>query len=598
MDSIQKINKIRELMKVRDIDAYIIPSGDPHQSEYVAEHWKSRGWVSGFTGSAGTLVITMKYSGLWTDGRYYLQAENQLKGSTIKLFKQGEKNVPTYIEWLEEILDEGETVGFDGKIFPQENVNKINKMLSEKNIIINDNHDLVDMIWKDRPEIIFNKIINHGMEFVDRTVKEKIRLVRDKMKDINVDTYILGSLDDIAWLFNIRGSDIPNNPVTMSYGIITKDKALLFLNTKKLDDLSYENLISNGVHIYEYNDVVDVIKMIDKKDRIYLDANKMNRWIYNAIPKSCKISEGTNITTRLKAIKSPGELENLMNCQVRDGVAMTNFIYWLKNSIGKEEITEISAVNKLKKLRSKQENYIGTSFDTIAGYKEHAAMMHYQPNKESQYTLTNEGMFLVDSGGQYLDGTTDITRTISLGKISKKEKKDFTLVLKGHISLCKMKFLYGATGSNLDVIARYPLWQQGIDYKCGTGHGVGYFLNVHEGPQSFSQIPNKIKLEKNMIITIEPGIYRAGSHGVRIENIVVVMEDRKTEFGQFMKFNTISYCPIDLEAICVDMLSREELEWLNEYHQKVYDKISPYLEDNIKKWLKLNTQPIRFRDRV
>ena len=377
----------------------------------------------------------------------------------------------------------------------------------------------------------------------------------------------------------------------MGYSVITLDTNKLFINKENLEHEAGQTLIANKVEICNYEDAENQISKITLGSSVYMDINKINTKIYNRIPKDCKVIEGVNLTTNLKAIKNDIEIKNLTNCQIRDGVAMVNFIHWLKTSISKEHITEIDLAHKLLEFRKEQRDYVGLSFNPIIGYKDHAAMMHYEPRKDSQYSLAREGMVLVDSGGQYLDGTTDITRTIALGNLTDQEKKDFTLVLKGHISLIKAKFLYGATGANLDVLARIPLWQEAIDYKCGTGHGVGYFLNVHEGPQGFSQF-NTVKLEENMILTVEPGIYREGSHGVRTENTVLVCQNKITEFGKFMKFKVISYCPIDLDAIDVNILDEGERKWLNEYHQDVYEKISPYVSDDVELWLKENTKPI------
>lgn len=591
MEVKEKIHRLREQMKEKGIDAYIIPSFDAHQSEYVAEHWKSRAWISGFTGSAGTVVITMNEGGLWTDGRYFIQAEKQIKGSGLKLFKMGQPNVPTYIDWLKDLIPAGGCVGFDSKVFPQSKVKDLEKKFSKKGIKLNGKFDLIDIIWEDRPEIPVTPIIVHDVKYAGKSTMEKLELVRKEMKKQGADYYLLSSLDDIAWLFNIRGNDVHNNPVIISYAIICNEKAYLYVDRRKVTKEVIEVLESNGVEIKEYAKVKNQIAEI-RESQIFFDPNKTNNWLYNAIPSCCENIEGRNITTNLKAIKNEIEIENLRNCQIKDGVAMVKFLHWLDENVRKVDITEISADDKLKEFRREQEYFVGPSFDTIAGYKEHAAMMHYKATKENQYTLKEEGLFLIDSGGQYLDGTTDITRTIALGKISEEEQKDFTLVLKGHISLNMVKFLYGATGSNLDIIARQPLWEQGIDYKCGTGHGVGFFLNVHEGPQSLSQVPNKVKLEKGMILTNEPGIYKDGKHGIRIENTLLVAEDEKTEFGQFMKFDTISYCPIDLDAIDVSMLTEKEKKWLNDYHKEVYKVLSSYLNECEKKWLKRETREI------
>ncbi|GAA0181313.1 aminopeptidase P family protein [Clostridium sediminicola] len=587
-----RIKALREQMKEKGISAYIIPSFDAHQSEYVADHWKSRAWISGFTGSAGTVIVTMKESGLWTDGRYFIQAEQQLQGSGIKLFKLDHSKGTSYLKWLEDSLSEGSCVGFDSKIFPQSIINDLEKKLCKKEITLNGKYDLIDVIWKDRPEIPSTPIFIHKTKYAGKSTKEKLVIVREEMKKRGADYYLLGSLDDIAWLYNIRGNDVPNNPVVISYALISKKNAWFYVDNSKLTKEVIETLKNNGVEIKEYNQIEDQIAGLHEGSKIFFDPDKTNNWLYNAIPKGCGKIKESNITTDLKAIKNEKEIENFINCQIKDGVAMVKFLYWLKKNIGMEDITEISAEVKLEDFRREAEHFIEPSFDTIAGYKDHAAMMHYKATKESDYILKKEKMFLVDSGGQYLDGTTDITRTFVLGEISEEEKHDFTLVLKGNIALSKVKFLYGATGSNLDIIARQPLWEEGIDYKCGTGHGVGFLLNVHEGPQYFSRNPSNVKLEKGMLITNEPGIYKEGKHGIRTENILLVVEDEKTDFGQFMKFETISYCPIDLDGIKVSMLTEKEKKWLNDYHKKVYKVLSPYLGQLEKDWLKRETRDI------
>ncbi|MCY6369579.1 aminopeptidase P family protein [Clostridium ganghwense] len=589
----EKLKLLRKQMKDKGIDAYIIPSSDAHQSEYVAEHWRSRAWISGFTGSAGTVVITTEKSGLWTDGRYFLQAEKQLEGTEIKLFKMRQPNVPTYIEWLESVLPEGACVGFDDKVFSWTQVKELEESFAQKEIKINGEFDLVDVIWEDRQDIPISKVYIHDTKYAGKSIKEKLDLVRGEMKKKGAQYYLLSSLDDIAWLFNIRGNDVKNNPVVISYALISEEKAMIFVDQRKVTKEVIETLKNNGVDLKGYYEVKDILLTgLKEGSGVFFDPSKTSRWLYNSIPSGCEKIEGKDITTQLKAIKNEVEIENLKNCQVKDGVAMVKFLHWLDENVEKEEITEISATEKLEAFRREQDKFIETSFDTIGGYKEHAAMMHYSATEKTKYTLKAEGMFLVDSGGQYLDGTTDITRTIILGPISEEEKHDFTLVLKGHIALSRIKFLYGATGSNLDILARQPLWEEGIDYKCGTGHGVGFLLNVHEGPQRFSQDYNDTKLEKGMIITNEPGIYKEGKHGIRTENVLLVVEDEQTEFGQFMRFEGISYCPIDLEGIDIDMLNDKEKTWLNEYHKKIYNLLSTYLNEDERKWLKRKTREI------
>ena len=587
-----RVEKLRQLMKENQMDAYIIPSFDAHQSEYVAEHWKCRQWISGFTGSAGTVVITLEDAGLWTDGRYYIQAEEQLEGSGIRLFRMMDPGVPFYSEWLTDVLNEGGIVGFDGNVFSINMVKKMEKDLKAKRIALKMNQDLIGDLWEDRPEIPKGPMFTHDVKYAGKSRVEKLSEVREEMKNKGANYYILTSLDDIAWLLNIRGADVPNNPIVIANVIVAEHKCYLFIDSCKVPALVKLELEAEGIELKANHEIQTFLRNLSDGDAVILDTNKTNISLYNAINSNTKKIESPDITTNLKAIKNEVEIKNLKWCEIKDGLAMVKFIKWLKNSVDKEEITEITAEERLEDFRRAQEGYVGPSFDTIAGYKEHAAMMHYKANKETQYTLKNEGLFLIDSGGQYYDGTTDITRTIVLGKLTDEQKRDFTLVLKGFIALSSVKYLYGATGSNLDVLARQPIWQYGLDYKCGTGHGVGFFLNVHEGPQSIRNDNNNVILEKGMIITNEPGIYLEGKYGIRIENMMLVVEDEKTEFGQFMKFETITYCPIDLAGINKDMLTESEKQWLNNYHQEVYTKLAPYLNEEERVWLREETREI------
>ncbi len=592
MDVKKRIEKLRSLMKENKIDAYIIPSFDAHQSEYVAEHWKGRQWISGFTGSAGTVVITLDDAGLWTDGRYYIQAEKQLEGSGIRLFKMADLGVPSYTEWLKNALKEGSTVGFDGSVFSVDLFKGMEKAFKSKNINIKIEKDLIDEIWEDRPEIPKELVFLHGIKYAGKSRVEKLNKVRANISTKGANYYLLTSLDDIAWLLNIRGNDVPNNPVVISNVLAGKDKCYLFVNDSKVTHDIRLELENDGIEIKGYNEIHQILNQLTIDDSIIFDANKTSISMYNSVNNDTTKIEEPNITTALKAIKNEVEIENLRNCQVSDGLAMVKFIKWLKESVTSEKITEISAQEMLEAFRRQQDLFVEPSFDTIAGYKDHAAMMHYKATKETQYILKDEGFFLVDSGGQYFNGTTDTTRSIVLGKLTEEEKRDFTLVLKGHIALSSVKFLEGATGSSLDVLARQPIWEYGLDYKCGTGHGVGFFLNVHEGPQGFRKEPNSVKLEKGMVITNEPGIYKEGKHGVRTENIMLVVEEEKTEFGQFMSFEAITYCPIDLDGIDKDMLTDKEKQWLNDYHKMVYKRLSPYLDEGHKSWLKKETREI------
>ncbi len=451
--------------------------------------------------------------------------------------------------------------------------------------------DLIEEFWINKPEMPREKIFLHDTKYCGKSASEKIQEVRNEMKKLGGKAYIIASLDDIAWLYNIRGNDVKNTPVALAYALVDEKQAVLYINEEKVSSKDGEKLSREGITVKKYEDVFEDIK--DIRNSIVLDPDKTSAYIYEQIHDEIKKIEELNISTRLKAIKNNIEIQNLKNCQLRDGVAMVKFIKWIKENVHKETITELTLADKLCEIRSQGDLFIEESFGTIAGYKEHAAMMHYSATEESAYKLEKEGILLVDSGGQYFDGTTDITRSIILGEISKEEKRDFTLVLKAHISLMKAKFLKGTTGSNVDILSRRVLWEEGIDYKCGTGHGVGFCLSVHEGPQTIRPVPNKISLEPGMILTNEPGIYREGKHGIRTENIMLVVEDEKNdEFGEFYKFETISYCPIDIEGIYVELLTDDERNWLNTYHRETYDKLSPLLNDDEEQFLKKVTRAI------
>ena len=583
-----KLKKLRDVMKKYNINYYIIPSSDPHQSEYVAEYYRGRAEVSGFTGSAGTLLVGEKEAKLWTDGRYFIQAAEQLQGTGIDLMKMATPGYDTINQWIEKNTKENETLGFDGSCYSTNQYKELLKIAKKNNFNINMDKDLLEEIWNDRPSLPEDKIFVHDEKYCGKSVKEKLNEVRKYMKKNEVQNYLLTSLDDIAWLFNIRGNDILFNPVALSYAIITENEAKFYIKKTKVNDEVQSALKEQEVDIYEYNEIEEHVKQLNGNTLI--DPAKVNAKLYSLL--SCTIIEKLNITTNLKAIKNEIEIANFENAHIKDGVAMVKFIKYLKDNIGKEKITEISASKKLSELRSQGELAKGDSFGTIAGYKEHAAMMHYSATPESDYELKPQGLFLVDSGGQYLDGTTDITRTFVLGKITEEEKRDFTLVLKGHINLAKAKFLKGSTGCNLDVLARGPLWQYGLDYKCGTGHGIGFFLNVHEGPQGIRPNGNTVPLELGMMLTNEPGVYKEGKFGIRTENVMVVVKDEINDCGEFYKFDTISYCPIDLNGVKVELLNDDEKEWLNNYHKKVYDKLSPYLNKEEKELLKIETREI------
>lgn len=588
----EKIAKLKELMKERGIDYYIIPSADYHQSEYVGDYFKGREWISGFTGSAGTVVVTQNEVGLWTDGRYFIQAEKQLQGSGITLFKMGEEGVPTFIQYIVNNIQSGETLGFDGKVLATNTVLDFEAKLKDKKVNFNFEFDLVGEIWRDRPSLPASQVFVLEEKFTGESIEKKLTRVRNILEEENCDVNIITSLDDIAWIFNIRGNDVKNNPVNLAYAAITVDKAVLYIVEEKLNSEVEKYLYKNGVEVRDYFEIYEDMERVSNSNIIMMDLNKVNYTIFKKLNPEIKVINRSNPSTIMKACKNKVELENLRNSHVKDGVAVTKFMYWLKNSIGKEEITEMSATQKLESFRKEQELYIEPSFDTIAAYESNAAMMHYKSTSETDRRLEAKNLFLVDSGGQYFDGTTDITRTFVLGECSEELKKHFTLVLKGMINLSKVKFLYGVTGTNLDILARQALWNIGIDYKCGTGHGVGFLLNVHEGPQGIRVQYNPQVLEEGMNVTNEPGVYIAGSHGIRLENELIVQKAEKTEFGQFMKFETMTYAPLDLDGVIKELLSKEEIEYLNNYHQMVYEKVSPYLTLEEKEWLKEYTRAI------
>lgn len=593
----QRIENIRDLMKEKNIYAYIVPSSDYHQSEYVGDYFKSREFMSGFTGSSGTLIISMDEAGLWTDGRYFIQAENELKDSGIKLFKMGEEGVPTIEEYLLEKLPKNSTLGFDGRAMSVKEGQSLANKLAFKGINIEYKYDLVNDIWEDRCSLPTEKAFLLGVEYSGEGFSDKLSRIRAVMKEKKATTHILASLDDIAWLFNIRGRDVKSNPVVLSYAVITIDSVYLFIDKNKIGKDIRAELSKENVQIKGYEEVYEFIKNIDENEVVLIDTSKVNYAIYNNIPSNVQKIEERNPSILFKSIKNEIELKNIRNSHIKDGVAFTKFMYWLKNNIGKIEITEISATQKLEAFRREQDKFIEPSFSTIAAYKDHAAMMHYSATEESNYKLEPRDLFLVDSGGQYFDGTTDITRTIALGPIPENVRKDFTNVVRGMIRLSKAKFLYGCRGYNLDILARGPLWEEGIDYKCGTGHGIGFVLNVHEGPNGFrwkvrEDIDDSCILEEGMVTTNEPGVYVENSHGIRIENEIVVRKAEKNEYGQFMDFEVITFAPIDLDAIDESLILKDEKVYLNNYHKQVYDKISPYLNEEEKQWLKTYTREI------
>ena len=588
-----RIEKLRSLMKEKDIFAYIIPSADYHQSEYVGEFFKGREFISGFTGSAGTVVITQEKAILWTDGRYFLQAEEELSTSCVELYKMGQENVPTTFEYIENEVPSGSKVGFDGRTISAAMGAILELNLAKKNITISYEDDLLNEIWEDRPALSDAKAFLLDIKYSGEDFTSKIARVREWMRENNTTTHILTSLDDIAWLFNIRGGDIKYNPVVLSYAVITLDKAILFVDENKLNDEIKTSFGEEVVEIKNYFEIYEFVKTINKEEIVLIDSNKISYSILKNIPAGVKVVNGMNPSTKFKAQKNSVEIENTKKAHIRDGVAVTKFMYWLKNNIGKIEITELSAADKITELRREQGKFIEESFGTIAGYASNGAIIHYSVTKESNTTLKDRGLFLLDSGGQYFDGTTDITRTFALGELTEEEKYHFTTVARAMIRLSDVKFLYGVNGYYLDILARGILWNEGLNYNHGTGHGVGHVLNVHEGPNGF-RLDNKESaiLEEGMITTNEPGFYKAGSHGIRLENEMLCVKGEKNEFGQFMEFEPITIAPIDLDAINVELMKEDEKAYLNEYHKMVFDTVSPFLTTEETNWLKEYTRAI------
>lgn len=596
MTIIEKLTALRSLMKERHMDAYIIPTSDFHETEYVGEHFKARKYMSGFSGSQGTLIVCQDKAALWTDGRYFIQAENQLQGTTIDLMKQGEEGVPTMEEYLYENVFEHGTVGFDGRVMNTALVEKLADKLQAKKSTFACEEDLVGMIWKDRPALPKKKGFFLEECYSGESTKEKLKRIRAVLKQEKATHHIVTSLDDIAWILNMRGWDIAHFPVMLSYLIIDENSASLYINESKLDDQLRDNLQENAIVICPYDAIYEDVKKIAQDAVVLLDKTIVNYAITSGLHKEITVINRPNPSQLMKAMKNPIELANNRKAHIKDAIAMCKCMYWLKAKIGKETITEISASAYLETLR-KEQGCFDISFDTISAYKEHAAMMHYSANEETNAELKPEGMLLVDSGAQYLEGTTDITRTFVLGAISDEIKHHFTTALRSHIALSKAHFLYGCRGLNLDILARGPLWDLALDYKCGTGHGVGHVLNVHEGPNGFRWriVPERndsCVLEEGMTQSNEPGVYVEGSHGIRHENEMVVCKGEKNEYGQFMYFETITFVPFDLDGIDASLLTQYEKAWLNAYHQEVYEKISPYLKEEEQSWLREATRAI------
>ena len=587
----ERLHALRMTFHPNHIKAFIIPSTDPHLSEYVAPYWMSREWISGFTGSAGTAVILMDKAGLWTDSRYFLQAEKELEGSGITLYKEMLPETPSITKFLCQNLKPGESVSIDGKMFSVQQVEQMKEDLAPYQLQVNLFGDPLKNIWKDRPSMPDAPAFIYDVKYAGKSCGEKVAAIRTELKKKGIFALFLSSLDEIAWTLNLRGSDVHCNPVIVSYLLVTQDEVVYFISPEKITQEVNEYLQEQQVSLRKYDEAESFLNSFTGEN-ILIDPKKTNYAIYSAINPACKVVRGESPVTLLKAIRNEQEIAGIHHAMQRDGVALVKFLKWLEASVLSGKETELSVDRKLHEFRAAQPLYMGESFDTIAGYKEHGAIVHYSATEESDVTLQSKGFLLLDSGAQYLDGTTDITRTIALGELTEEEKTDYTLILKGHIALAMAKFPAGTRGAQLDVLARMPIWSHGMNFLHGTGHGVGHFLSVHEGPQSIRMNENPIVLQPGMVTSNEPGVYKAGSHGIRTENLTLVCKDKEGMFGEYFKFETITLCPICKKGIIKEMLTAEEVKWFNDYHQTVYKKLSPSLNEEEKKWLLEATKAI------
>ena len=587
----ERMHALRMTFPPNYIKAFIIPSTDPHLSEYVAPHWMSREWISGFTGSAGTVVVLMNEAGLWTDSRYFLQAAKELEGSGITLYKEMLPETPSITKYLSQKLKPGESVSIDGKMFSVQQVEQMKEELAAYSLQVDLFGDPLKRIWRDRPSIPNSPAFVYDIEYAGKSCEEKVAAIRAELTKKGAYALFLSALDEIAWTLNLRGNDVHCNPVVVSYLLITQDDVIYFISPEKVTKEVNEYLKEQHVKLKNYDEVETYLNTFTGRN-ILIDPKKTNFAIYSAINPKCNIIRGESPVALLKAIRNEQEIAGIHAAMQRDGVALVKFLKWLEEAVPSGKETELSVDRKLHEFRAAQPLYMGESFDTIAGYKEHGAIVHYSATPESDVPLQPKGFLLLDSGAQYLDGTTDITRTIALGELTKEEKTDYTLILKGHIALAMAKFPVGTRGAQLDVLARMPIWKYGMNFLHGTGHGVGHFLSVHEGPQSIRMNENPVVLQPGMVTSNEPGVYKAGSHGIRTENLTLVCKDKEGMFGDYLKFETITLCPMCKKGIVKEMLTNEEIEWLNNYHQIVYEKLSPNLNEEEKVWLQEATASI------
>lgn len=587
-----KLAAIRKQMQADNVSAYIIASADPHISEYLPDRYKSIAFTSGFTGSAGTLVITADFAGLWTDARYFVQAAEQLSGSGFELVKLNAQAMPEYIDWLLEKLPAGATVAFDANIISVQLAQLLQQSFQPVNISVNGDKDYLDAIWADRASLPSGTAYLLDEHITGRSVADKLADVRSAMRKNRTSLHFISSLDDIAWLFNIRGCDVHCNPVVLAFALISLDGCTLYIEPSKLTQAAIEQFQAAGVSVKSYDRAAEALSTLASAESILIDPKRTCFAMFSRLPEGLNIVMDTNPSTTLKGVKNEVEIENTRRTMLHDGIALTRFFKWLEENVGKEKISEVSVAHTLREFRAGQPGFVGESFDTIAGYKEHGALPHYKATDESDVELTADGLFLLDSGGQYQTGTTDITRVISLGNITPQQCKDYTLVLRGMIEGATTRFPKGTKGYQIDAITRRPLWDHAMNYGHGTGHGVGFFLNVHEGPQVFNASNLPVAIETGMITSIEPGLYRPNQHGIRIENLVLTVTDQTNEFGEFYKFETLTICYIETALIDKSLLEKSHVTWLNSYNAWVYEKIAPSLSAEEALWLKKKTEAI------
>lgn len=591
-----RLRLLREKMKENGVTVYVVPSTDCHESEYVCAHYRAREYITGFTGSAGTAVVTPDEAGLWTDGRYFIQAEQQLKDTNVRLFRMGEPGVPAVEAYVKEHLTEGGRLGFDGRVMGASRAEAFVKAAQEKNADVLVTEDLVGKIWEDRPGIPDAPVFVLEECYTGESSRNKQKRIREEMEKLKADVHVAASLCDIMWILNLRGKDIPHVPVALSFLYMTKDNCIWYVRRSVVTEEVRSYLLENGVQIKAYEEIYTDLEKSARGQRIWMDKKNVNYRLLSSLPEGVELIDKSNPSEHMKAVKNETELANLRIAHLKESLAFTRFMYWLKTRVGKEEITELSAAEYLNDRRKEQEHYLEQSFSPISAYGPHAAIVHYSPTEESNISIEPCGFLLVDAGGHYLEGTTDTTRTFAMSKLSEEEKRMFTAVCRGNLNLANARFLYGCTGYNLDILCREPLWQAGADYKHGTGHGVGYLLNVHEGPNAFRwKLPEGERpavLEAGMVTTDEPGIYIEGKFGIRTENELVCVKGEANEYGQFMKFEILTMVPIDLDAILPEEMTPIERGYLNAYHRNVYETLAPYMNEEEQEWLKNYTREI------